>query len=161
MVKTRKQKRLSSHKLDEYIKELKQRIERYFSEKKSSKDDVCTTSHLCKDSLGIPRILMPAIENPDEFLKRMPLRYTRTTAKVDELKPAQGEIRDSRVDGVDLSKPADPIIISQDNYIVDGHHRWAAAHKKGHEYKSMKVIRIHAPFIKIMYYARHEPTNPF
>jgi len=158
MAKTRKIKRSS---LKEYIKELKQRIESYYSKKKSSKDDACTMSHLCKDSLGIPRILMPAIETPDEFLKRMPLRYTRTTAKVNDLKPAQGEIRDSRVDGVDLNKPADPIIISQDNYIVDGHHRWAAAHKKGHKDESMKVIRIHAPLIKILYYARHEPTNPF
>ena len=48
-----------------------------------------------------------------------------------ELKPSQKELIPSKVKGVakKYDKPTDmkPLIISKDNYIIDGHHRWAAA----------------------------------
>ena len=48
-----------------------------------------------------------------------------------KLKQSQKELIPSKVKGVaaKYSKPTDmkPLIISRDNYIIDGHHRWAAA----------------------------------
>ena len=66
------------------------------------------------------------------------LGMTKRKAKVTKgmsiavnLKQSQKELIKSKVKGVaaKYSKPTDmkPLIISKDNYIVDGHHRWAAA----------------------------------
>tara|TARA_B100000900_G_scaffold343602_1_gene307394 strand:+ start:34 stop:1506 length:1473 start_codon:yes stop_codon:yes gene_type:complete len=66
------------------------------------------------------------------------LGMTKRKAKVTKgmslavnLKQSQKELIKSKVKGVaaKYSKPTDmkPLIISKDNYIIDGHHRWAAA----------------------------------
>ena len=149
---------------------------------KDPKNNVCREpGSFCKDGLGIPRILMPDLKNPDDFLQRIHRQFgienKRETVKMNDLKPAQGEIRRTRVNNAAKEmntngvvkikqnngsvKVAAPIIISQDNFIVDGHHRWAAAHDKGLEDKDIPVIRILAPISEILLAAAVEPSNPF
>ena len=148
---------------------------------KDPAEDICKEGTLCKGTLGIPRILMPSLDDPNDFLTRIHRQFSitheRETCKMSDLLPAQGEIRRNRVDGaaagmnekgkVIVTNPngskvvAAPIIISQDNYIVDGHHRWAAAHEKGLQENSIPVIRIMAPIKDILMASALEPTNPF
>jgi ParB-like chromosome segregation protein Spo0J len=42
-----------------------------------------------------------------------------------------------------------PLVVSEDNYIVDGHHRWAAFRLKKPE-KSLPVILIDAPIKDVL-----------
>lgn len=154
---------------------------------KDPEDDFCRLNEKgqdkCDAGLGVPRILMPSLDDPSSFLNRIHrqfhINYTEETAKMSNLIPAQGEIRQSRAEGaakgmdpetglVEVGKNkngspiyASPIIISQDNYIIDGHHRWAAAYKLGLEDRSIPVIRIHAPITSILMAGALEPTNPF
>lgn len=148
---------------------------------KDPTEDLCKEGTLCKGTLGIPRILMPSLDNPSDFLSRIHKQFSidheRETCKMSDLLPAQGEIRRNRVEGaaagmnetgkVFVTNPngskqlAAPIIISQDNYIVDGHHRWAAAHEKGLHKNKIPVIRIMAPIRDILMASALEPTNPF
>jgi len=150
-------------------------------EKKDPAEDMCKEGTLCKGTLGIPRILMPSLDNPTDFLERIKRQFSithvRETAKMSNLLPAQGEIRRNRVENaaaemnekgkVTVTNPngskatASPIIISQDNYIVDGHHRWAATHEKGLQENYIPVIRIMAPIRDILMASALEPTNPF
>jgi len=152
---------------------------------KNPEDDFCRANHkdICDAGLGVPRILMPSLDDPKSFLNRIDnqfhINYTEDTAKMSNLIPAQGEIRQSRAEGAALKmhfdtglvevgknpdgtpKYASPIIISQDNFIIDGHHRWAAAYMLGLQDKSIPVIRIDAPITSILMIGALEPANPF
>tara|TARA_B100000497_G_scaffold125189_1_gene161205 strand:- start:465 stop:1607 length:1143 start_codon:yes stop_codon:yes gene_type:complete len=59
------------------------------------------------------------------------VKVTKGMSLVGSLKPSQKQFIKSKVKGISkkYNKPTDmkPLIISKDNYIVDGHHRWAAA----------------------------------
>ena len=68
------------------------------------------------------------------------VKVTKTVLLARKLKQSQKELISSKVKGVakKYDKPMDmkPLIISKDNYIVDGHHRWAAGlYKFGKEVK--------------------------
>lgn len=152
---------------------------------KNSEDDFCRADHkdICEAGLGVPRILMPSLDKPKSFLNRIDnqfhINYVNETAKMSNLIPAQGEIRQSRAEGaakgmdretglVEVGKNSDgspmyasPIIISQDNFIIDGHHRWAAAYMLGIQDRSIPVIRIQAPITSILMIGALEPANPF
>lgn len=154
---------------------------------KAPDDDFCRVDPIgqqkCAAGLGVPRILMPSLDNPDDFLNRVHrqfhIGFTSQKEKMSNLIPAQGEIRDSRANGaakgmdresglVEVGKNkngspiyASPIIISKDNYIIDGHHRWAAAYKLGLQDKSIPVIRIDAPIQYLLMVGALEPTNKF
>jgi hypothetical protein len=152
---------------------------------KNPEDDFCRADHkeICEAGLGVPRILMPSLDKPKSFLDRIDnqfhINYANETAKMSSLIPAQGEIRQSRAEGaakgmdretglVEVGKNSDgspmyasPIIISQDNFIIDGHHRWAAAYMLGIQDRSIPVIRIQAPITSILMIGALEPANPF
>ena len=59
------------------------------------------------------------------------VKVTKGMSIAGSLKPSQKELIKSKVIGISkkYNKPTDmkPLIISKDNYIVDGHHRWGAA----------------------------------
>lgn len=87
------------------------------------------------DSLGITRAKMPQIHNDlvSEFLeglKKQGISVRPETVSVSSLKPTQREMDRSKVEGMLKSAPDralnKPIIVSNDNRILDGHHRWAA-----------------------------------
>jgi len=70
-----------------------------------------------------------------------------------ELNPAQGEINREKVqelidDGVTDSMRV-PLVVSKNNYIVDGHHRWAAFRMDAPK-KPMKVVVIEAPIKDVL-----------
>lgn len=79
--------------------------------------------------ISIPRDEMPQIKGEDfqEFLKFARERgvvLLHKTVPADELSPTQAEFRQERVDAIPAEKLRDPILVSQDLYVLDGTHRW-------------------------------------
>lgn len=101
------------------------------------------------NSLNIPRHKMPQISNFHirdyiQFLQQSGVEVVSGNIPVKNLKPTQHEInvdkvkRLLRVDNSALSKP---VIISKDNYLLDGHHRAYALYTKDPAHK-IRVIRV-------------------
>jgi len=129
---------------------------------RSAKKDLCAGEKgICKNNIGIPRKHMPQFtlrrapfsQNPIKKFRKyvkekydVKSRFGERTA--DELKPSQGEINRGRVEALIEDNIIDdmevPIVISKDNYIIDGHHRWAAFRMAAPK-KQMKVVIIEAP----------------
>jgi hypothetical protein len=111
---------------------------------KAKHDDLCTSKtrkadgkKFCEGSIGIERKYMPQINIP-KFTKTLKHKYKvpvqNKQIRPSELKPAQGEIRTSKVMEIVKSmkkgkkkNPNGKIVVSEDGYVVDGHHRWAAS----------------------------------
>lgn len=135
-------------------------------------EDLCVGSQsICKGDLGISRKYMPQFNSPKEiarfrtFVKRVyGIKSCRSTRKASQMRPSQGEINRKRItglieDGI-LVKVNVPLIVSGDNYVVDGHHRWAAYKLKKPE-KKLPVIVIDAPVkdvlgIAVAWGAKHQ-----
>lgn len=58
------------------------------------------------------------------------IKVERKQVKATELKASQMELRGDKVNGMvankDFDPAGEPIFISKDGYVIDGHHRWAA-----------------------------------
>ena len=100
------------------------------------------------------------------FIKRVyGIKSRMTRRKAKELIPTQKEISRSRIDDLIenehiLKKVVVPLVISKDNYVVDGHHRWAAYRLKKPN-KALPVLEIGAPIkdvlgISVAWGAKHE-----
>ena len=88
------------------------------------------------DTKGIKRAEMPQVATKDypefiEYLKDNGAEFTKQTMPAKQLKATQGEFSDAGVEKqlqkMQDGKPKKPIIASEDNYIIDGHHRWLVA----------------------------------
>lgn len=110
--------------------------------------------------LGIPRSEMPQVAEKDypdyfKYLKNKNITFKEYLMNPNDLKPIQ---KDFNVPGVErsLDKIAKIlasgskdkfILVSKDNYIVDGHHRWIA-------YKNLKkdiaVLKANVPMKKLL-----------
>ena len=137
------------------------KLTRKRKERRTKAEDLCVgKNNICKNDLGIPRKYMPQFETAADiksftrFVKKVyKIKSHRTTRKAKELRPSQDEISRKRINGLIkdniLKKVNNPIIISGDNYIVDGHHRWAAFRLKKPE-KPIPAIQIEAPVKDIL-----------
>jgi hypothetical protein len=132
-----------------------QKVKRHGDEENPA--NLCVDSELCKGDLGIPRRLMPQFTSPKDIRsfisfaqKRYGIRSRRATRRAGQLRPSQEEINRERVEDVadDIRykklDPKVPLIVSADNYVIDGHHRWAAF-KKDQPAKKMPVLLVQAP----------------
>ncbi len=101
--------------------------------------DLCQISPpICKGNLGIPRIKMPQLPEKvvRSFIDWWRSRGTKVKVgktKVGKLHATQKEINQEKVMGMadamqkgKFDPAKKPIITSKDQYILDGHHRWAA-----------------------------------
>ena len=125
--------------------------------KRTKDEDLCVAKKaMCRGDLGIRRKYMPQFDNAAEIAKfkkfvrkAYRIKSMRSTRKAAQLKPSQGEISKKRVEdlveeGGIFKKVNVPLIISGDNYVIDGHHRWAAFRLEKPE-KKMPVVVIDAP----------------
>ena len=110
-----------------------------------------------EDNLGIPRNKMPQVPSDTKAIfvtemEKRGARVQRGVADPSKLHPIQKEMSASKV-GLIMKKLREKgmktddggrIIISKDNYVIDGHHRWAAAAMLSFEDSSIKlpVIRV-------------------
>ena len=121
------------------------------TKKNNNPDNMCRKSSFCKGSQKIPRRLMPQIYDTKKFsqkiFKRFHIRSKTLKMPTGALKPSQNEINKKIVKKVIKSlskKDQKPIVVSKDNFVVDGHHRWAAQ-KVLNPKKKIKVLKMNAP----------------
>lgn len=97
----------------------------------------------------IPRKLLPQIPGDKidefiEFLKGYDVESQKKLVKVSKLKPIQSHVNREKVEKIkekiNKKQLGNPIIISKDGFIIDGHHRWIAT--KELNIDSIKCIEI-------------------
>ena len=145
-----------------YKKWISKLTRKHKSPRHTAEEDLCVgKKSICKNDLGIPRKYMPQFEEtPDvqrftRFIKKAyNINSRRTTRKATQLTPSQEEISRKRIDALMkdegiLKHLRVPLVISRDNYIVDGHHRWAAYRLNKPE-KPLPVILIDAPIKDVL-----------
>jgi hypothetical protein len=80
------------------------------------------------------------------------VKVTKGKIEAGKLKKSQKELHQDKIEGIAkrFTSPDKfkPLIISQDNHIVDGHHRWGAAIYKWGEDVKIPIFRIHLPILK-------------
>jgi len=113
-------------------------------------------------SLGIPRSQMPQIKAEHrgamtQFMNARGVQHTQEEVAANSLKPTQAEFSPAKVkkaigfDGGDRS-----ILVSSDNYVLDGHHQWLAKLDQG---EPIKVIRLDAPINDLIQLAHDFPSS--
>ena len=150
-----------------WVRNLKKPVTRH-----AHTEDLCVgEKSICKGHLGIPRKYMPQFNSPAEiqqftrFVKKAyGIRSYKTRKAAKDLMSSQREINKKRVKGlIDdniINKVRVPILISGDDYVIDGHHRWAAYKLKAPE-KKMPAVVIDAPIkdvlgIAVAWGAKHQ-----
>lgn len=132
--------------------------------------DLCDINPaICAGNKGIARRKMPQFRSDEvrqKFVKSLRdrgIRVTSGSVKVGQLSPTQNEMNASKVLGLaetylagGFKKIKEPIIVSKDNYIVDGHHRWAALTIVGPS-ETMNVIRVGIPIKTLVAMANEFP----
>jgi len=130
--------------------------------RKHKRGDMCAKKDFCEGSMDIPRHIMPQIEDLKEFRDKLKLYHGVKSHKsrrpIGVLKPSQGEINEERVVPIVQAiknktfKSDNPIVVSADDYVIDGHHRWAAFRKvypvQGK--KLVDVVVLEAPASQIL-----------
>lgn len=120
----------------------------------------------CGPGIGvsIPRDQMPQIpsDSMPDFLawcKQRGVVVTEERIEVDSLKPTQAEFRQERVDAIAEAKLDDPLLVSDDDYILDGTHRWVKAVQLGRA--EQNVLRIELPLHDALRLMRGFPGAKF
>lgn len=102
-----------------------------------------------KDSLGIKRSEMPQVSSGDmpeflNFLADRGVKFSSGDVKVKNYKSSQAEVNASaaaKLTGANLQKS---IIVSNDGYVIDGHHRWYGKLISGEKFASAVKIDMKA-----------------
>jgi hypothetical protein len=113
-------------------------------------------------TLGIPRAEMPQIKAEHRgamtnFMNARGVQHQLEEVAPDSLKPTQLEFSPAKVkkaigfEGGDRS-----ILVSSDNYVLDGHHQWLAKRETG---DPIKVIRLDAPIHDLIQLAHDFPSS--
>jgi len=123
--------------------------------------------------LKMPRMNLPQIKSTDvsnfcEWLESNGVDCLRTSVQVGELTPVQKEINLDKVESmkmkhldgqIDLSN-GKPIMISNDEHLVDGHHRWYAL-KDLDETNKIDVVIIDAPILELISLMKQYPKTSY
>jgi hypothetical protein len=132
--------------------------------------NLCTTDKnfypICLNNLGIPRCFMPQFENNQAFvefeeaLKNNNIDFVNEEINPFLLRATQREIDSEKVFSIidkQLNDPSyfteviykyNPIMVSNDNYVIDGHHRWASLlvyNLKYNKNEKLKIKKYNAP----------------
>lgn len=96
------------------------------------------------------------------YLQGIGMRTTRETFPAANLKASQAELVGSKIAAMMVDRNFDPaknpVFVSNDNYVVDGHHRWAAVVARDAENDvlgdiQMNVVRVNAPISEVLHLA--------
>ena len=100
------------------------------------------------DTKGMKRVEMPQIHKNDynefiDYLKDNGAEFTKQIMPAKQLKATQGEFSDKGVEKQLMKyikgEAKKPVIASNDNFIIDGHHRWLVAWNTGDTLEVFKV----------------------
>jgi hypothetical protein len=106
-------------------------------------------------SLGLPRTDMPQVAQKDHpnfmsFLKGRGVDHEKISIPARSLKPTQREIDWKKVSGLGNIVHDKPLIVSSDNFVADGHHRWANAALNHQHVSCLKANLPILQLIKVM-----------
>lgn len=113
-------------------------------------------------SLGIPREQLPQISAEHRgalvnFLNARGITHESAEVPADSLKPTQGEFSPRKVQQAREFQGGDrSILVSNDGYVLDGHHQWLAKLDNG---EPVKVIRLNAPIQDLLRLAHQFPSS--
>lgn len=82
-------------------------------------------------TLNVSRDNMPRIEDIDQFCTNKNCEYVSVEKNIEDINPSQHEFDQEKVDYIKKTNSFDDIIISLDNYVIDGHHRYFAQKQLG------------------------------
>ena len=128
---------------------------------------VTGTNLFCVESKGIPRVQMPQLDEQQtkdfvKYLEKQGYKISKEKELASHMRATQNELNGAKVAGnmKRLRKEGDEnlprMIISRDDYVLDGHHRWAAkigldaADNKLSNDLKMKVSRVDIPITKLL-----------
>jgi tRNA nucleotidyltransferase (CCA-adding enzyme) len=113
-------------------------------------------SYILSESGHISRKNMPQVDtkNLSKAIDMIGdnIKVSAGTIQAGKLKRSQKELHKDKIVGISKSfknaKDLKPLVISSDNYIIDGHHRWAASVHKWGASVAIPIIKIGLPKIK-------------
>lgn len=113
-----------------------------------------------EDTLGVKRHEMPQVGSEHypslfDYINDHGGHFTNETIHARDLKPVQGEFSKQgvekmmrgRADIKSGKRKSKRIIVSSDDYIIDGHHRWLAAYNHDDD---IEIMRVDIPVKKLM-----------
>jgi len=123
------------------------------------------TNLFCAESKGIPRVEMPQMDRQQtkdfvQHLKDEGYKVKKDREHAANLRATQDQLNGAKVaanmEKQEGGKEPRRIIISKDDYILDGHHKWAAAigidaqNNRLRDDKEMKVYRVNIKIVKLL-----------
>ncbi len=98
-----------------------------------------------------------------EFLKWLKTEHNISTRSekiaASKLKPIQREINMDKVRALPTGHSSDkPMIVSKDNYILDGHHRWYQAVLAD---ENLNIIRVNVGMLELLKLSKEFPKAEF
>jgi tRNA nucleotidyltransferase/poly(A) polymerase/mannose-6-phosphate isomerase-like protein (cupin superfamily)/GNAT superfamily N-acetyltransferase len=126
-----------------------------------------TVKYISK-SLGVPHSKMPQIASKDigdfvKYVKDKGISVSPSVINVSKVGMTQKDINVDKIKGLlgaDKSHLAKPVIISKDNYILDGHHRVAALYNVDNNFK-LKTIKVDIGIKDLLKLAKDYPKTTF
>jgi hypothetical protein len=118
-------------------------------------------------TLGIPRNKMPQVKSTDvpeflEWLKQLGVTSRAEKVQVDQLCATQKEINKKKIAAMTAIAPEaalnKPVIVSKDDHIFDGHHRWLALLNRDPKFR-MKAYRTSIPIRRLLTLASQFPKT--
>ena len=113
-------------------------------------------------TLSVPRSEMPQIKAEHRgamvnFLEARGVTHWEGQVPADTLKPTQAEFSPERVaKAAERTEGDRSILVSNDGYVLDGHHQWLAARDKG---ENVKAIILDAPMRDLLPLAHEFPSS--
>lgn len=113
-------------------------------------------------SMGIPRREMPQIRSGDrgamvQFLRARGIESKAEEVTAGSLKPSQAEYSPAKVQmAKDFKGGNRSILVSEDDYVIDGHHQWQAA---AEDKQPVKVTRLMAPATRVLMMVHRMPST--
>lgn len=118
------------------------------------------------DTLGIERKDMPQIEKGDydeffAYLKSNDVDYSSENVHANSLKPIQKDFSlKGMIKAIRKKRIKKPLITSDDDYIIDGHHRWLSVMSTKPR-SNMKIIRVNVPVMQLLQLVRDFPKTTY
>lgn len=115
-------------------------------------------------SLNIPRASMPQIKSEHrgamvQYLKGRGITHSQEMIAPDTLKPSQAEYSPAKVERArSFEGPQRSILISSDDYVLDGHHQWLSALADAPD-EPYPAIRFNAPINQLLVEAARFPSS--
>ena len=119
-----------------------------------------------RTNLGIDRKQMPQISSQDvnefiSYLKSLGHAVTKSTLPIIQLKMTQKEFNDDKVKHLmkkGKSQLSKPVIVSKDNYLLDGHHRFLALYNLDSSSK-IPVVKVDVAIHTLLNLAKSFPKT--